>query len=209
MLRNLLKNKKLLLILLVFPLYFIVAPFYPRVEYWFYKMKGLSLDNVVDENGSDIITEEVDLSSDETYSNKTNDTFDNIKENRLVISDINVDINIVEGYSDEVLSLGAWRRPNGGTPDKGGNTVITAHRFQYLPPNNRTFYNLDKVEEGDRLIVFWEGVRYVYKVTEVFVVEPDDVEIEAGLDGNFLTLYTCTPIWTASKRLVVRGELVN
>lgn len=201
LIRWLRKNKsKLFLVLLIFPLYFIVAPFYSRVEYWFYRMQR----NFNDSTAIDIVEEVSD-----TYQSEGESKAEVFEDNRLVIPSINVDINIVEGYSDEVLSLGAWRRPNSSTPDKEGNTVITAHRFQYVPPNNRTFYNLDKVEKGDRLIVFWDGKKYIYRVTEVFVVEPDDVEIESDLDGNFLTLYTCTPIWTASKRLVVRGELVD
>ncbi len=208
LIRWLRKNKnKFLLILLSIPVYFIVAPFYPRVEYWFYKMQG----DVNDMAAIDIVEEVSDThqSEGELKSDKAVVKDEVFEDNRLVIPSINVDINIVEGYSDEVLSLGAWRRPNSSTPDKEGNTVITAHRFQYVPPNNRTFYNLDKVEKGNRLIVFWDGKKYIYRVTEVFVVEPDDVGIESDLDGDFLTLYTCTPIWTASKRLVVRGELVN
>ncbi len=130
-------------------------------------------------------------------------------ENTLVVPSINVDVLIVEGEDDSALDRGAWRRPGTSTPDAGGNTVITGHRFRYLPPNSTTFYNLDELETGDAIFVYWDGVEYEYEVTEVFVVEPDDTEIEADSVEPRLTLYTCTPLWTANKRLVVIADLVG
>ena len=84
--------------------------------------------------------------------------------NSLVIPAIGVDIPIVEGATDKALREGAWRRPETGTPDKGGNTVLTGHRYQYVPPNNKTFYNLDKLEIGQLMYVYWNEEKYVYEV---------------------------------------------
>ncbi len=127
-------------------------------------------------------------------------------DNRLVISSIGVNIQVVEGSSAEALDRGAWRRPNTSTPDRGGNTVITGHRFKYLPPNNLTFYNLDKVKEGDKIIVYWQGIEYDYYVTEIFEVDPSQTEVEENTAQPRLTLYTCTPLWTAERRLVIVAE---
>lgn len=128
-------------------------------------------------------------------------------ENRVVIEKIGVDMEIVEGVSVEVLALGAWRRPNTSTPKEGGNTVITGHRFQYTPPSSETFFLLDEVVEGDEVKVCWNGVLYNYEVMDSFEVLPDELWIEDDTTNSILTLYTCTPIWTASRRLVVRAEL--
>ncbi len=127
--------------------------------------------------------------------------------NRLIIPTIGVHIPIVEGNDESVLNRGAWRRPNASTPDKGGNTVITGHRFHYIPPNNKTFYNLNKVGIGSKVIVFWNDEEYRYTVYERFVVQPQQTEIENPMEGNILTLYTCHPLWTADQRLVVRARL--
>lgn len=141
----------------------------------------------------------------------TNDDFNDIpapipEENRLVIPVIGVDSKIVEGQTEDALLYGVWHRPNTGDPVNGGNYVLTGHRFRYLPPSNTTFYNLDKLEKGDVVIVYYEGKEYDYIVDEEFVVEPEQIEIEGDLGYNVLTLYTCTPLWTSSKRLVIRAN---
>jgi LPXTG-site transpeptidase (sortase) family protein len=64
---------------------------------------------------------------------------------------------------------------------------------------------LDKLNIDDLIIVYYEGVEYDYKVSEVFIVEPEDLHVEEDLGYHVLTLYTCTPLWTSSKRLVVRA----
>jgi LPXTG-site transpeptidase (sortase) family protein len=56
---------------------------------------------------------------------------------------------------------------------------------------------------GQKLALFWEGKEYLYEVTETKVVEATAVEIEAPTKDKQLTIYTCTPIWTAKQRLVV------
>jgi len=183
-------------LLLIVSLYLVVAPFVPELQF---RVKKLLMRN--EENAGLERLMQIEENDGGEGEIEVPD------ENRLVIPAIDVDVKIVEGYSDEVLTLGAWRRPNSSTPDAGGNTVITGHRFHYLPPNNKTFYNLDKLGKGDKLVVFWKKGRYVYTVSEIFEVTPDQVEIESNTEESVLTLYTCTPLWTSSKRLVVRANL--
>lgn len=125
----------------------------------------------------------------------------------LVIPQIGVDSPIVEGIGPEVLSQGLWRRPNSSTPDKGGNTVLTGHRFMYSS-GPKTFYNLDKMKVGDTFFLYWKGKEYDYEVVDIFVVNPDQTEIEDQTEEPILTLYTCTPLWTAKQRLVIRASLI-
>ena len=129
------------------------------------------------------------------------------KENTLVIPQIGVDSIIVGGIGPDSLDRGLWHRPNSSTPDKGGNTVITGHRFLYSS-GPKTFYNLDKVKIGDKFFMFWEGKEYDYEVVDIFIVEPDQTEIEDQSPEPLLTLYTCTPLWTATQRLVIRARLI-
>lgn len=128
------------------------------------------------------------------------------KDNRLIITKIAVDAPITEGRNDSALKLGMWRRPLSSTPDKGGNTVITGHRFQYTSGPN-TFFNLDKITVNDLIYVYWEGKEYIYEVYETSVVLPNKVDIENNTNESILTLYTCTPLWTSQKRLVVKALL--
>lgn len=130
------------------------------------------------------------------------------EENVLVIPQIGVDSVIVEGAGPESLDKGLWRRPQSSTPDKGGNTVITGHRFMYSS-GPKTFYNLDELAVGDKFFIYWEGREYDYEVVDVYVVEPFQTEIEEDTSDPMVTLYTCTPLWTAAQRLVVRAKLIQ
>ena len=129
-------------------------------------------------------------------------------ENTLFIPQIGADGKVFEGNSNATLNKGFWRRPKSSTPDKGGNTVIVAHRFLYTA-GPKTFYNLDKMEVGDKFALYWEGKEYNYEVFEVTIVAPTAVEIEGYSDEAMVTLYTCTPLWTAKDRLVVKAKLIS
>jgi LPXTG-site transpeptidase (sortase) family protein len=130
------------------------------------------------------------------------------RENTLVIPEIHVDGKIHESDDPSVLEEGMWRRPQTSTPDQGGNTVIVAHRFLYTT-GAHTFYHLDKLDQGDIVTVYWEETPYHYRITETDVVPPTATNIEEQTDEAMITLYTCTPLWTSEKRLVVRGELIE
>lgn len=130
-----------------------------------------------------------------------------LRENTLIIPKIRVFGEVNEGEDESILSQGIWRRPNSSTPDQGSNTVVVAHRFLYTKGPN-TFYHLDKIAVGDELSLAWEGEIYNYRVREIKEVEPTAIEVEAPTEEPILTLYTCTPLWTAEKRLVVIAELL-
>lgn len=88
--------------------------------------------------------------------------------------------------------------------------VIAGHRFQYLPPNTNTFYNLEDLKLDDKIIVFWKGKNYVYQVYSTFEVTPEETGIR---DNNpdiphEITLYTCTPLYTSQNRFIVKAKLI-
>ncbi len=127
--------------------------------------------------------------------------------NYLIIPSILVDSEINEGPDEKVLKNGVWRRPFTSVPSQGGNTVLVAHRFLYTN-GPKTFYHLNKIKINDKIVIFWEGSEYEYRVSEVLEVGKDEVWVEDYSDEAILTLYTCTPLWTAEKRLVVRAKLL-
>lgn len=104
-----------------------------------------------------------------------------------------------------MLHYGVWRLPYTSTPDKGGNTVLVGHRFTYTEPQG-VFYFLDKIRVGDAITVYWQGKPYEYVVMSTSVVPPTDLAVEAQTTTPRLTLYTCTPLWTAQNRLIVVAE---
>ncbi len=145
-------------------------------------------------------------------SKKLQITFEKLKEapkeNTLVIPKIGVDTTIMEGESEKTLDKGIWHRPQTSTPDKGGNTVLAGHRYMYTSGPHTLFY-LDKVQVGNKIIVYWNRNEYDYEVTEVKEVPPTATEIEDNTDESMLTIYTCTPVYTTLRRLVVTAKLIN
>jgi len=206
--RKLLSNLKLVnrllsLAGLILALYIALFPFLPEFEYNFKKVKAnpITADGQVEIKDLEI-SEVSKVNKIEEYK-VINSNF----ENKLSIPKIFVDGVIYEGEDKTVLEKGLWRRPFSSTPDRGGNTVIVAHRFLFTEGPN-TFYHLDKMEEGDTFELTWEDKKYNYKVFEVSIVEPSAIEIEQNTKESIITLYTCTPLWTAEKRLVVKAKLL-
>lgn len=137
-----------------------------------------------------------------------------LRENRLYLPKINVDVPVVpiDGSESIALEKGAINRaPDNGNPKDGGNFVLAAHRFNMglTPQKTRAkspFYHLDKVAEGDDIYVDYKGQRYAYKVVETKSVKPDATEIEQRTTDGRLTLYTCELSGPKSGREVVIAE---
>jgi len=132
------------------------------------------------------------------------------QDNRVVIPRIGVDMPILEGATEKVLDRGGmWHLPETSTPDANGNVVLSGHRWQYLPPSAMTLYNLDKVQDGDPVFIYWRGKEYTYTITGRETINPDQVEILAPTDGPRLTIFTCTPVYSTKYRLVLYGQLIT
>lgn len=129
---------------------------------------------------------------------------------RLIIPRIGVDMPIVVNEPNEAkgLAAGAWQIPGTASPDNSGgygNMVLSAHRYLYTSGPN-TFFDLDKLEVGDKIIVWWQGKMYSYTVDASKVVPPSAVEILNPSPTPELTLFTCTPVFTTKNRLVVTAR---
>lgn len=130
---------------------------------------------------------------------------------RIQIEKINLEVPF---YTDgaEALEKGAWHRfPDRGNPVKGGNFILSAHRFKIagdpvLTKVRSPFYNLDKLVVGDTIRVFFNEEWYTYKVTKIYDVAPDAVEIEDATSDSKLTLYSCTLSGSADGRIVVEAK---
>lgn len=132
---------------------------------------------------------------------------------KLVIPKINVNAPILTSNSIEEsviqseLKNGVVKYANTANPGEVGNTFIVGHSSGYLWDKSQfkyVFVLLDKMEIGDKAKVYNSGKKYVYEVTEKKVVEPKDTTVLAKTDEPYLTLMTCYPPGTTSKRLIVR-----
>lgn len=128
----------------------------------------------------------------------------------LSVPSVGISQVIVEAKSIKEVHERVWRRPATSTPDKGSNTVLVAHRYATIGGNrSSTFYELPSLVVGEKVYVTWKGKLYTYQVTSEEVVLPDEVSVENPTEYSELTLYTCTPLWTATHRFVVHARLVE
>ena len=122
------------------------------------------------------------------------------------IPSIDVKKYVVAGVSVKDLRKGVGHFPNTPFPGQLGNAAIAGHRTSYGQP----FYRLDKLREGDDIQVSTIlGGTYVYVVTGSEEVSKNDYHVISNSDPSVatLTLVTCTPIGTASRRLIVYATL--
>ncbi len=129
------------------------------------------------------------------------------KETILKVESADVEGWVVDGDDANALERGFWYYPLSSAPGNRGNTVIIGHRFLHLPPRRDTFFNLDKVKIGDKIIIEQKGAEYTYTVINTKVVDKNNTSILSKTSDYRITLITCTPLWTSEKRLVITGKM--
>lgn len=125
----------------------------------------------------------------------------------LTIDRIDARLPVTEGASASQLKVAVGHVPQ--TPEIGatGNAVIAGHRsYTYGDYFNR----LGEMEAGD--VISYQpkdGEAMEFEVFEILKVLPgDQAAFWQPEDEQMLTLLTCTPIRTATHRLLVRARLV-
>ncbi|CAG1023337.1 sortase A [Patescibacteria group bacterium] len=200
--------KVLVAVVVVVLMAYFLYPMWPKIQYHIYALVPNSNDLPITLENA--ITDAA--VNDQTIPGSTDNEQTTVG-NKLYIPKINVDTAIVEGETLDILNVyeGVWREPASSTPLVSGNMVLAGHRFQYLPPNTNTFYNLEEMQYGDDIYIYWEGRIFWYKVYETLLVNPDQVEVREP-DPELvreITLYTCTPLYTSEKRFVVKASLIG
>lgn len=133
-------------------------------------------------------------------------------QNKLYIPAIGVDIAILEGSDASILNKGAWhRQPQNGNPEKGGNFVISAHRFElgFTPGQTRArspFYHIEKLKIGDKIYVDYHQKRYSYEITKKYKVDQYALSIERASRSPKLTLYSCDLAGERAGREVIEAK---
>jgi sortase A len=124
---------------------------------------------------------------------------------RLEAPSVELKATVLEGSDDVTLNRAAGHIEDTALPGERGNLAIAAHRDTIFRP-------VRNLRLGDPLIVTTADRVYRYRVTQMRVVEPDDVGVLDGKDHATLTLVTCYPftfIGHAPKRFVVSADLVK
>lgn len=129
---------------------------------------------------------------------------------------------IVEGVNDKDLEKGPGHYPGTAKPGETGNFAVAGHRVGKGEP----FLNLDKLHPGDAVIIETKKSWFVYKVKgqarDISAADADGIpgrQIVSPSDGQvvlpvpnkpgakptekLMTMTTCTPKFTAAKRMIV------
>ncbi|WP_327289886.1 class E sortase [Streptomyces sp. NBC_01198] len=131
----------------------------------------------------------------------------------------NYQVLVKKGTTTDVLNEGVAGYYTDPTPaampwDSVGNFTLAAHRDGH----GAKFHNIDKIHAGDPVVFESKDTWYVYKVYKVLdqtskynVAVTDQVPKESGRNkpGRYITLTTCTPVYTSRYRYIVWGELVR
>ena len=110
-----------------------------------------------------------------------------------------------------VLTQGVAHARGSVFPGSRGNIYLFAHstdNFWDVGRYNAVFYLIKNLVPGDDIVVFYQGARHNYKVTEQRVVDAEDVSfiVSGQKDKEVLILQTCWPPGTSWKRLLVFAE---
>lgn len=148
-------------------------------------------------------------------------------DNRIIIPRIDQNIPIVRISSEnlirrdwdalekemqEALRGGVVHYPGTSLPGQSGNVAITGHS-SYFPWDPGRFKDvfalLHNVVEGDRIVIYYEQDKYIYEVSDIKIVLPEDIDILKQTPEDRLTLITCTPVGTNLKRLIVTAKPIQ
>ena len=133
-----------------------------------------------------------------------------LADNNLFVSKIGVNApinwdtssqNVMETLNSKIAHLSG-----SGKPGEGKNVFITGHSSSYWWNNgsqNTVFALLPELNQGDEIVVTYNGKIYRYAVSQKKEVSKKDVGDYLLGDKDELTLMTCVPVGTNLKRLLV------
>jgi sortase A len=125
---------------------------------------------------------------------------------RLHLPTISKTLVVVEGAGDKQLDQGPGRMADTAPLGEPGNTALAGHRYPGL------FWNLDLIEVGDPIVVETADAWLVYRTVRTVIVEPVDQTVLAAPPPStpvMLTLITCEPKLSTSRRLVKQATLIR
>jgi sortase A len=124
----------------------------------------------------------------------------------LRIPKIDVDTVVIEGTDVRDLKKGPGHYRDTAYPwEDDGKVGIAGHRTTYGAP----FWSLDKLRRGDRITLATEFGTFDYQVTRTREVLPTQTDILRQTRDPTLVLTTCTPRFSAARRLIVFADRMD
>jgi sortase A len=130
---------------------------------------------------------------------------------RLYLPRIGKKLVVVQGVKMRDLRLSPGHYPTSQMPGELGNFAVAGHRVPSI------FWDLDRMQPGDAVVVETKDSWFVYRTSKVFIVKPTSTQVvAANPDGpefppteSLVTLTTCNPKWDNYERLILRATLLR
>jgi sortase A len=120
----------------------------------------------------------------------------------LDVPRVDLSVMVVEGDDASALRVGVGHLPDTPLPWEHGNSTLAGHRDTF-------FRALRDLRLGDHVSLTTVHGDLQYRVSEIFIVDPNDLWVLEPADRPILTLVTCYPfsyVGPAPKRFIVRAE---
>jgi sortase A len=122
---------------------------------------------------------------------------------RIDIPTIGASFVVVKGTGTSELESGPGIYSETAFPGVPGTTAIAGHRTTWLAP----FRHIDALRPGQPIVLDMPYARFTYRVIGSRVVLPTDVSVLDPVGYSRLVLSACTPLFSASHRLIVFARL--
>lgn len=105
--------------------------------------------------------------------------------------------------------IGIGHYPGTAMPGQPGNFALAAHRTTWGKP----FHRIADLRVGDAIVVETEAGWYTYRFRTLEYVTPDEVSVlapvpqvpDAQANGAYITLTSCSPMYSLAERIVAYG----
>ena len=121
----------------------------------------------------------------------------------LRIPSVSIEVPVFDSIGSTALNRGAGHVSGTAAPDSSGNIAIAGHRDGW-------FRGLKNLSIGSEIELATLTSKRTFRVSELSIVDPLDVDVLDATDETVLTLITCYPFYyvgPAPDRYIVRGQL--
>lgn len=124
---------------------------------------------------------------------------------RIVLPTLGRSYVMVQGTDRVTLRKGPGHYSETPMPGQGGTVAVAGHRTTYLAP----FRAIDKLDRGDRAVLWMPYGRFSYRVEGTRIVAPTARWVIRPVGYERLVLTACNPLYSAAQRIVVFARLVR
>lgn len=200
---------------------------YPKISNYLAEKNQTEIIREYKENIKIANEEDIDIEYEKArkYNEKINETSLNFDNNSnyeeilnplkngimayIEIPKISIYLPIYHGTEDKIMKKGVGHLKNTSLPIGGKSThcVLTGHTGLLKA---EIFTRLNELEVADYFYIYTLNERLIYKIYQIKIVLPTQLEDLQIIEGKDLTtLITCTPYGINTHRLLVQGERIE